>query len=139
MARLRILVAVLVTLFGSALPVHVVHADEYTYDLATVAIIDGDRAGAVEARPERRRDAREETVSPAPETATTLPVTFVATNTGGYDLYHGTDANSANDIGAKGLNQRSASSLGGGDVFWVTTSLSSNSWPVHFPRSCPPV
>ena len=57
-------------------------------------------------------------------TSTTPGAAVVATNTGGYDLYHGTDADSAQDIVENGLSQESAGNLGGGDVFWVTTSLS---------------
>jgi RHS repeat-associated protein len=40
------------------------------------------------------------------------------------DLYHGTDLDSARDIVARGLDSNTARELGGGDVFWTTTSLS---------------
>jgi hypothetical protein len=62
--------------------------------------------------------------SAAAGTRTTRFATFIATNTGGYDLYHGTDADSAQDIVENGLSSEAAGNLGGGDVFWVTTSLS---------------
>jgi hypothetical protein len=38
-------------------------------------------------------------------------------------VYHGTDANSANDIMKNGLNVRRAMDFGGGDIFWTTTNL----------------
>lgn len=42
----------------------------------------------------------------------------------GYDLYHGTDAASASDIVANGIDRDAAARLGGGDQFWATTSRS---------------
>jgi hypothetical protein len=43
-------------------------------------------------------------------------------------LYHGTDAGSAADIVNNGFDMNKASELGGGDVFWTTTSKSDASW-----------
>ncbi|MGH6690365.1 MAG: hypothetical protein ACREF4_06780 [Gammaproteobacteria bacterium] len=40
----------------------------------------------------------------------------------GRKLLHGTDAGSADDIVANGINRDAAAQLGGGDVFWMTES-----------------
>jgi hypothetical protein len=40
-----------------------------------------------------------------------------------FDLYHGTDADSAGDIAENGLSRASAAELGGGDSFWMTKDL----------------
>lgn len=38
-------------------------------------------------------------------------------------VFHGTDATSASNIVATGLNVQNATNLGGGDVFWTTTDV----------------
>lgn len=43
-------------------------------------------------------------------------------------LLHGTDAASAADILANGINLGPATELGGGDLFWTTTSSSDAGW-----------
>jgi RHS repeat-associated protein len=43
---------------------------------------------------------------------------------GAFDLYHGTDTESAANITANGIDRGAASELGGGDKFWTTTSRS---------------
>jgi hypothetical protein len=41
---------------------------------------------------------------------------------GAFDLFHGTDTESAGNIVANGIDRGAASELGGGDEFWTTTS-----------------
>jgi hypothetical protein len=43
-------------------------------------------------------------------------------------LFHGTDANSADDILATGFDMNQAAELGGGDELWTSTSASDSVW-----------
>jgi hypothetical protein len=47
----------------------------------------------------------------------------IGAQSGGLTLFHGTDALSAANIVAKGLNVSRAAEVGGGDIFWTTTVL----------------
>ncbi len=45
-----------------------------------------------------------------------------------YTPYHGTDLDSAGDIVRNGLSVSAAKQVGGGDLFWTTTSLNDAKW-----------